>query len=155
MSNPIAQNLEEVAALCRRAGARRLDVFGSAARNQFDPDSSDLDFLVEFDDLPPAEYADAFFTLKESLESLFGRSVDLVTAASLRNPYFRDRINADDLGCAGFTKAAGMTTADGAEPENGDLHDAKPARTLLTESATWSTSASVIDGKHGMVSAWS
>ncbi|KAA0219353.1 MAG: hypothetical protein DWB43_09430 [Lautropia sp.] len=95
MSNPIAQNLEEVAALCRRAGARRLDVFGSAARNQFDPDSSDLDFLVEFDDLPPAEYADAFFTLKESLESLFGRSVDLVTAASLRNPYFRDRINAE------------------------------------------------------------
>ncbi len=95
MSNPIAQNLEEVAALCRRAGARRLDVFGSAARNQFDPDSSDLDFLVEFDDLPPAEYADAFITLKESLESLFGRSVDLVTATSLRNPYFRDRIIAE------------------------------------------------------------
>ena len=95
MTNLIEQHREEVAALCRRTGARRLDVFGSAARADFDPTSSDLDFLVEFDDLPPARYADAYFVLKDSLEALFDRPVDLVTDAGLENPYFRDRVIAE------------------------------------------------------------
>ena len=95
MTNLIDQHHEEVAALCRRTGARRLDVFGSAARADFDPTSGDLDFLVEFDDLPPAKYADAYFALKESLEALFHRSVDLVTYAGLENPFFRDRVIAE------------------------------------------------------------
>jgi hypothetical protein len=95
MTNVIDQHREEVAALCRRAGARRLDVFGSAVRDDFDPVTSDLDFLVEFDDLPPKAYADAYFMLKERLEQLFGRPVDLVTAASVDNPYFRQRIDAE------------------------------------------------------------
>ncbi len=47
MTNLIEQHREEVAALCRRTGARRLDVIGSAARADSDPISSDLDFLVE------------------------------------------------------------------------------------------------------------
>lgn len=92
MSNVIEQHQSEVAELCRRAGARRLDAFGSAVRSDFDPLISDLDFLVELEDMRPADYAHAYFTLKEGLESLFGRPVDLVTASSLANPYFRDRI---------------------------------------------------------------
>ena len=95
MTNLIEQHREEVAALCRHAGARRLDVFGSGAREDFDPTSSDLDFLVEFDDLPPAKYANAYFVLKESLETLFDRPVDLVTDVGLENPYFRDRVIAE------------------------------------------------------------
>jgi predicted nucleotidyltransferase len=95
MSNLIEQRRSELMALCRRSGARRLDVFGSAARGDFDPATSDLDFLVAFDDLPPSQYADAFFELKENLESLFGRSVDLLTEASLENPYFRERVYAE------------------------------------------------------------
>ena len=91
----IEQHRDDVAALCRRAGARRLDVFGSAARDDFDPASSDIDFLVDFDDLPPPSYAQAYFTLKESLERLFGRPVDLVTSSSVENPYFRERIDAE------------------------------------------------------------
>ncbi len=85
----------EVAALCRRAGARRLDAFGSAVRADFDPDTSDLDFLVEFDAVPPASYARSYFSLKEGLEALFGRPVDLVTESSLVNPYFRERVIAE------------------------------------------------------------
>ena len=92
MTNPIDLHRDEVAALCRHAGARRLDVFGSAIRDDFDPVRSDLDFLVEFDAVPPARYAQAYFTLKEGLEKLFGRPVDLVTGSSLANPYFRERI---------------------------------------------------------------
>lgn len=59
MTSLIEQHHDEVAALCRRAGARRLDAFGSAVRDDFDPATSDLDFLVEFDELPPASYAQA------------------------------------------------------------------------------------------------
>lgn len=95
MIDLIERHRDEVAALCRDAGARRLDLFGSATRADFDPTASDLDFLVEFDDLPPAEYAGAYFTLKERLESLFGRTVDLVTTSSLENPYFRRRVLAE------------------------------------------------------------
>ena len=95
MSNAIDVHLDEVAALCRRTGACRLDVFGSAARNDFDPVSSDLDFLVEFDELPPVKYSEAYFTLKEGLEALFERPVDLLTARNLENPYFRARVYAE------------------------------------------------------------
>ena len=59
------------------------------------PATSDLDFLVEFADVPPAAYAQAWFTLKEGLEALFGRPVDLVTPSALANPYFRQRIAAE------------------------------------------------------------
>jgi hypothetical protein len=81
--------------LCRHAGARRLDAFGSVVRADFDPLRSDLDFLVEFDNAPPATYAQAYFELKAGLESLFGRPVDLITERSLANPYFRQRVTAE------------------------------------------------------------
>ena len=63
-----------VAALCRRHGARRLDLFGSANRDDIHAQHSDLDFLVEFEDLEPTQYAQAYFELKEGLERLFGRT---------------------------------------------------------------------------------
>lgn len=82
----------EVAPLCRRFGVRRLDLFGSAATGAFDPARSDVDLLVEFDD-DPAHLFDRYFGLKESLEALYGRPVDLVAAGSLRNPYFIAAVN--------------------------------------------------------------
>ncbi|HVZ43176.1 MAG TPA: nucleotidyltransferase domain-containing protein [Ramlibacter sp.] len=95
MSPLIDQKRDEVAALCRRTHARRLDVFGSVTRSDFDPQRSDIDFLVEFEDVPPREYADAYFGLKEGLEALFGRPVDLLTPSNLANPYFRRRVIAE------------------------------------------------------------
>jgi hypothetical protein len=91
----VDKHIDQVAALCRQTGARRLRLFGSAVREDFEPASSDLDFLVEFDTLAPAKYADSYFALKEGLETLFGRRVDLVTAGSIKNPYFRERVEAE------------------------------------------------------------
>ena len=89
----IALHREELQELCRRFHVRRLDVFGSAARGEgFDPARSDLDFLVEFEPLQPGAYVDAYFGLKEGLEQLFGRPADLVSAASIRNRYFRQSV---------------------------------------------------------------
>jgi predicted nucleotidyltransferase len=81
--------------LCRRFHVRRLGLFGSAVTGGFDPERSDLDLLVEFEPMPPGAYAAAYFGLREQLEILFGRAVDLLTEAALANPYLRRRIEAE------------------------------------------------------------
>ena len=75
--------------LCRRYRVRSLFLFGSAARDDFDPECSDVDLLVEFEALPPGGYADAYFGLREALEDLFDRAVDLVALSAIRNPYMK------------------------------------------------------------------
>ena len=85
----------DLVALCRRHKVRRLDLFGSAANDSFDPARSDLDFLVEFEPFEAGGYFDAYFNLREGLEALFGRKVDLVTLPSLKNPYFREQVMAE------------------------------------------------------------
>jgi predicted nucleotidyltransferase len=83
----------EIAELCRRFHVRRLDVFGSAARGDFDPARSDLDFVVEFEREHPLGGLEIYFGLKEALEALFGRKVDLVSEGAVRNPYLRRSID--------------------------------------------------------------
>lgn len=82
----------EIAALCERFGVVRLDVFGSATTDAFDEVTSDADFVVEFTDGPSFDHFDAYFSLKEGLEALLCRPVDLVVRRAMRNPYFRARV---------------------------------------------------------------
>ncbi|MEA2599091.1 MAG: uncharacterized protein QOF89_83 [Acidobacteriota bacterium] len=87
--HPMIANLKiELEALCKRFGVHRLEIFGSAAGERFDDSRSDLDFLVDFAPASPAEMADRYFGLLEALESLFGRPIDLVMTAAIKNPYF-------------------------------------------------------------------
>jgi uncharacterized protein len=90
----IAERRSEIADICRRFGVSRLAVFGSAARGEdFDPARSDIDFLVEFDPrAPDAPSLKSYFGLRDSLEALFGRSVDLVEPGAIRNPYLKASI---------------------------------------------------------------
>lgn len=92
MDTAISSRREDIAALCRRFGVQRLDLFGSAASGGFDPRRSDFDFLVDLGEQSSAAYVEAYFGLQESLESLLGRPVDLVTDRSLTNPYLRHNI---------------------------------------------------------------
>ena len=84
--------IELLADLCRRYAVRRLELFGSAASGAFDPQRSDFDFIVEFDGSPRSLFDD-YFGLKEGLESVYGRPVDLVMAGAMRNPYFIKSVN--------------------------------------------------------------
>ncbi len=94
--HPIVKSrLSEVAALCRHRGVKQLDLFGSATRDDFDISRSDLDFLVDLGDNPPFSPLDAYFGLKDELELLFGRPVDLVEAGAVRNPYVLASIERD------------------------------------------------------------
>ena len=80
--------------MCRRHEVRRLDLFGSAARGDFLPERSDLDFIVQFTRTGYAGYADAFLDFADALEKLLDRKVDLLTERMIRNPYFRTAVEA-------------------------------------------------------------
>ncbi len=84
----VSSQLPAVRELCRRFGVQRLTLFGSAATERFDPASSDLDFLVDFD-ADPVGLADRYFGLVEALEALFDRPVDLVETRAITNESFR------------------------------------------------------------------
>ena len=89
----IEDKRDTLAELCRQYGVARLEVFGSAADDTY-TERSDLDFLVEFlpsQDLGP--WLSHYFDLRDALASLFGRSVDLVMAGALKNPYFAREVN--------------------------------------------------------------
>ncbi len=81
---------EKLAELCRKWKVREFSLFGSILRDDFGPDS-DVDVLVVF-------HADAHWSawdlmdMKEEIEALFGRSVDLVEKEALRNPWRKRRI---------------------------------------------------------------
>ena len=89
----IASHREELMELCRRFHVRRLDLFGSATGDDFDLAHSDLDFLVEFDRAAPGAMSfKTFFGLKEALEALLGRSIDLVEPSAILNPYLKQSV---------------------------------------------------------------
>jgi hypothetical protein len=90
----IKQHQTALGNLCSRFHVRRLEVFGSAARgSDFDPDTSDIDFLVEYDPDYGAPAFGEYYQLKQALGNLMGRSVDLVMDGSVENPFVRAGID--------------------------------------------------------------
>ena len=89
MTRVLEGHRPELVELCRKYRVRRLDVFGSAARGDFNEHSSDVDLLVEFDDMPHADRADAYLGFLMAVEALLRRRVDLVELGAVRNPYLR------------------------------------------------------------------
>lgn len=87
MAPAIPLDHDAIAALCRAHGVSRLQVFGSVLTGRFNQDRSDVDFFVEFAPSIPDVF-DAYFGLKEDLEELLGRPVDLVMVDAITNPYF-------------------------------------------------------------------
>jgi len=88
----IKAELEEITELCQRYRVSRLDLFGAATSDRFDPERSDLDFLVEFEAMSPVDISHSYLGLLVDLEKLFGRAIDLVTTSSIENPYFKANI---------------------------------------------------------------
>lgn len=82
----ISENMGPIVDACRRMGVRRLEVFGSAARGDFEPDRSDLDFVVEFEPGPRGGLDDRYFRLRAELERIVKRPVDLVERGCVTNP---------------------------------------------------------------------
>lgn len=89
----IDNNREDLIELCKKYRVAELDLFGSAATEDFDEEKSDIDFLVEFEKSVAQDRFDNFFNFLEELKQLFNRSIDLVEMGGLRNPYFIEMVN--------------------------------------------------------------
>ena len=83
---------EAIVEACARHGVARLEVFGSALRDDFKCDESDLDLLVEFEPMEPYARVEAYFGLLEELRHLLKRDIDLVMAGAVKNPYIAREI---------------------------------------------------------------
>ena len=92
MIDLVAHHLDDIAALCRQYGVRRLDLIGSAATGNFNTATSDLDFVATFADIHEPDFLGRYLDFADALEALFGRSVDVLTDGSIRNPRYREHI---------------------------------------------------------------
>ena len=90
--NLIESNIERLRLLCHKHKVVQLFAFGSVLSNRFGADS-DIDLIVDFKDVDLREYADNYFSLKEELEKLFNRKVDLLEAQAIRNPFFKESLD--------------------------------------------------------------
>jgi len=88
----VEQNTDKLIELCVNHKVDQLYLFGSVLTNQFN-ESSDIDLLVQFNQIELLEYFDNYMDFKEQLEALFGRTVDLVENQAIRNPIFRSVID--------------------------------------------------------------
>lgn len=90
----VEQNTDKLIELCVSHKVGQLFLFGSALTDHF-KESSDLDFLVQFNQVDLLEYFDNYMDFKEQLELLFGRSVDLIENQAIKNPVFRKAVDRD------------------------------------------------------------
>ena len=95
MQDFIKAKQAQIAELCRAHHVRRLAVFGSAVRDDFDPERSDVDLLVEFEPNLSQNRFESYFRLHEALERILRRKVDLIEAGSVKNPYIQRAVERD------------------------------------------------------------
>jgi predicted nucleotidyltransferase len=94
MQKFLEEKREEIAELCRTHHVRRLAVFGSAVRSDFDPERSDIDFVVDFQPVDDKQYFRNKMELIDELQRVSGRPVDLVVARWVRNSHLKREIEA-------------------------------------------------------------
>lgn len=88
----IDRNIDMIRTLCKKHKVARLFVFGSVITDRF-KENSDIDLIVDFQDVDLYDYADNYFDLKNSLERIFKRKVDLLENQAINNPYLRQSID--------------------------------------------------------------
>lgn len=90
----IELNIQSIFELCHRYRVKTLSVFGSILTDRFN-DESDIDLLVDFEpiDHEKFDYVSNYFNLRDALECLFNRKVDLIEEKGLRNKYFIANVN--------------------------------------------------------------
>lgn len=84
--------MDQIRLLCLKHKVDKLFVFGSVLTDNFNL-NSDVDFVVDFDNVEIPEYADNYFDLKYALERIFNRKVDLLEDKAIRNPYLKKSID--------------------------------------------------------------
>ena len=91
---PIQIDAEKVAAFCRARGIRKLSLFGSVLREDFDPACSDVDVLAEFEPGALRGVGFRYFGFEEELSAIIGFKVDF---CSRLNKYIEDKVRREAL----------------------------------------------------------
>lgn len=92
--NLVEKNIDTLIDLCKQHKVKELYIFGSILTPKF-MDSSDIDFLVQFDTIDILDYFNNYMDFKEKLETLLGRPIDLLENHAIRNPIFRQVLDRD------------------------------------------------------------
>ncbi len=85
------KNIEHIKELCKEYKVKTFSAFGSVVRDDFN-ENSDLDFIVDFEEKDPFKYTDLYFKLKDKLEVLLKRQIDLVEERAIRNNFFKKEL---------------------------------------------------------------
>ncbi|WP_373060423.1 nucleotidyltransferase family protein [Zunongwangia sp. H14] len=86
------KNINRIKKLCKKYKVRTFSAFGSVTREDFSSDS-DIDFVVDFEENDPFIYTDLYFQLKEKLEKLLKRQIDLIEERGIKNQYFKKELD--------------------------------------------------------------
>lgn len=90
--NPLVAYKKQINELCVNHKVKSLYAFGSILTDHFN-NKSDIDLIVDFNEIDLLDYADNYFDLKFSLQEIFNRSVDLLEERAIKNPYFKQALN--------------------------------------------------------------
>lgn len=82
----------DIQRLCKNHKVKKLYAFGSVLGDTFS-ETSDIDLIVDFENIDVSKYADNYFDLKFSLENILNRQIDLLEEKAIRNPYFKKAIS--------------------------------------------------------------
>jgi uncharacterized protein len=97
IKDEILKQASDFRTLCQKHQVKYLYAFGSSTTDKFDFNKSDIDFLVEIDDIDPIERGEKLISLWDSFETFFHRKVDLLTESSIRNPFLRKSIDSTKI----------------------------------------------------------
>ena len=86
------KNIEQIKQLCEEFSVKKISVFGSVLTDNFSSDS-DIDFVVDFYENDPIKYTDLYFQLKDNLELILKRQIDLIEERGIKNSFFRKEID--------------------------------------------------------------
>lgn len=89
-------NKNQINTLCKNHNVDELFIFGSAVSDRFS-NESDVDVLVKFKPMDLFYYFENYISLKENLEKVFQREVDLVEAQTLKNPILIQNIEQNNV----------------------------------------------------------
>ena len=92
MQSFITAKQAEIIDLCRTHHVRRLSIFGSAVRDDFNPATSDIDVRIEFKPDALENYVRNFHSLHDALVATFGRKVDIISSKEIQNRFLRKEI---------------------------------------------------------------
>jgi uncharacterized protein len=93
ITDDIKHRLIDFRDLSRDHRAKSLYAFGSSTTDKFDPKKSDIDLLVEIEDMEPLEKGEKLIDLWDKFELFFDKKIDLLTNSSIKNPVLRRSID--------------------------------------------------------------